>query len=59
MTDIEGTITRIRHLRAYGLEVSEIREHIAPAPGEEGVFYLCFIAAQVMDAPPADEGKPS
>ena len=59
MTDIESVISRIRYLRAYGLGVSEIRERIAPAPGEEGVFYLCFIAATVMETPPAEEGEPS
>jgi hypothetical protein len=36
MNDIGSVLSRIRYLRAYGLEVAEIRECLAPAPAEEG-----------------------
>jgi len=54
VNDIEGVITRIRSLRAFGLGVAEIRECISPAPEEVGVFYLCFIAAQIAEKPLTD-----
>lgn len=46
---MERIIARIRQLIAFGLSVQEIHDTVVCADCDEGMFYLCFRAAETMD----------
>ena len=47
---MERIIARIRQLLAYNLSVNEVHDLVVGGDCDESMFYLCFVAAQILDS---------
>lgn len=51
---MERTIARIRQLIGFGLTLQEIHDLVVSADLDEGTFYLCYCAAEILEAGAAE-----